>query len=300
MIGLNFVYAVAGLAFLAFAGLGAGEKRWANAAFHGLIASSFLVGDYLGDIGNGVLVLALVGIAASGRMKRRATSAEPVERNAVVFVPALVIPATALIGTFVFKRFPALFDPKQATLVALTVGVLLALVLCYVWLRPKPAEPFRAGGALMDDIGWAAVLPQMLASLGAVFALAGVGAVVGRLVGVAIPAGSVLGAVLAFGLGMALFTMVMGNAFAAFPVMAAAVGIPLLVKTYGADPAPVAAIGMLAGFCGTLMTPMAANFNLVPAALLELKDRNGVIRAQVPTALLLLVFNLLLLWWIVA
>jgi uncharacterized membrane protein len=218
----------------------------------------------------------------------------------MVFVPALVIPATALIGTFVFKQFPALFDPKQATLVALTVGVLLALALCYVWLRPTPAEPFRAGGALMDDIGWAAALPQMLASLGAVFALAGVGEVVGRLVGVAIPAGSVLGAVLAFGLGMALFTMVMGNAFAAFPVMAAAVGIPLLVKIYGADPAPVAAIGMLAGFCGTLMTPMAANFNLVPAALLELKDRNGVIRAQLPTALPLLVFNIILLWWIVA
>jgi uncharacterized membrane protein len=94
--------------------------------------------------------------------------------------------------------------------------------------------------------------------------------------------------------------MVMGNAFAAFPVMAAAVGLPLLIKGYGADPAPVAAIGMLAGFCGTLMTPMAANFNLVPAALLELKDQNGVIKAQVPTALPLLVVNLALLWWIVA
>ena len=109
----------------------------------------------------------------------------------------------------------------------------------------------------------------------------------------------VLGAAVAYGVGMALFTMVMGNAFAAFPVMAAAVGIPLLVRTYGGDPAPVAAIGMLAGFCGTLMTPMAANFNLVPAALLELKDRNGVIKAQVPTALPLLVFNILLLWWVV-
>lgn len=32
---------------------------------------------------------------------------------------------------------------------------------------------------------------------------------------------------------------------------------------------------MLSGFCGTLMTPMAANFNIVPAALLELSDRNG-------------------------
>jgi uncharacterized membrane protein len=94
--------------------------------------------------------------------------------------------------------------------------------------------------------------------------------------------------------------MVMGNAFAAFPVMASAVGIPLLVRAYGADPVPVAAIGMLAGFCGTLMTPMAANFNLVPAALLDLKDRNGVIRAQVPTALPLLAFNILLVWWVAA
>jgi uncharacterized membrane protein len=300
MIGLNLVYLVAGLVFLAFALLGAGERRWANAAFHGLIAASFLAGDRIGDIGNGMLVLALVAIAASGRMRRRVEAGEPRAMGAMVFVPALVIPATALLGTLLFKQLPGLIDPKQATLVALTVGVLLALALCYVWLRPSPAEPFRAGRALMDDIGWAAVLPQMLASLGAVFALSGVGEVVGGLVGLAIPAGSVVGAVLAFALGMAAFTMVMGNAFAAFPVMAAAVGIPLLVKTYGADPAPVAAIGMLAGFCGTLLTPMAANFNLVPAALLELKDRNGVIRAQAPTALPLLAFNIVLLWWIVA
>jgi uncharacterized membrane protein len=54
------------------------------------------------------------------------------------------------------------------------------------------------------------------------------------------------------------------------------------------------AIGMLAGFCGTLTTPMAANFNIVPAALLELPDRNGVIRVQIPTAAILLVANTVL------
>ena len=62
----------------------------------------------------------------------------------------------------------------------------------------------------------------------------------------------------------------------------------------------VAALGMLAGFCGTLMSPMAANFNLVPAALLDLKDRSGVIKAQIPTALPLLAFNVALLWWVLA
>jgi uncharacterized membrane protein len=136
----------------------------------------------------------------------------------------------------------------------------------------------------------------MLAALGVLFAAAGVGDIIGGVTQSIIPKGSVFLTVAVFGLGMALFTMIMGNAFAAFPVMAAAIGVPLLIQGYGADPAVVGAVGMLAGFCGTLMTPMAANFNLVPAALLELKDQYGVIKAQVGTALPLLLFNILLIY----
>ncbi|MBB5422333.1 putative membrane protein [Paraburkholderia sp. JPY158] len=47
---------------------------------------------------------------------------------------------------------------------------------------------------------------------------------------------------------------------------------------------------------GTLITPMAANFNIIPAALLELKEQNGVINAQWPTALLLPIVNTILLY----
>jgi uncharacterized membrane protein len=86
----------------------------------------------------------------------------------------------------------------------------------------------------------------------------------------------------------------MGNAFAAFPVMTAGIGLPLLVVRHGADPAALGAIGMLTGYCGTLLTPMAANFNIVPAVLLELRDDYGVIRAQWPTALALIVANIVL------
>jgi uncharacterized membrane protein len=305
MIGLNVVYPIAGMVFLAFAVSAARKNLWWNTAFYGLVALSLLAGDLLGNVGNGVLALSLAGIAGLGRMGREtrlidlaARGAEAVRRGNRLFVPALIIPATALAGTFAFKNMPELIDPKQATLVALALGVLLALAACQLWFRPKPATAFVEGRRLMDGVGWAAVLPQMLASLGAVFALAGVGDVVGGLAGQAIPEGSLIGAVLAYGLGMALFTIVMGNAFAAFPVMAAAIGIPLLVRQYGGDPAVVAAIGMLAGFCGTLLTPMAANFNVVPAALLDLKDRNGVIKAQAPTALPLLAVNIALLYWL--
>ena len=95
---------------------------------------------------------------------------------------------------------------------------------------------------------------------------------------------------------MALFTMVMGNAFAAFPVMTAAIGLPIVVTQFGGDVTVVAAIGMLSGFCGTLLTPMAANFNILPVALLDLKDRNAVIKAQAPTALIMLAANILLMY----
>lgn len=314
MIGLSFVYTIAGLMFAAFAGLSAvdrtNRKRLGNAAFWGLLAISFLAGDRLGDLGNGVLVMGLValaGVGALGRGEPVTTTiedrrAEATRRGNKLFIPALIIPLTALAGTLLLADLSiggaALIDPKQLTLVSLGFGVLIALAAAMAWLRPPLLAPLQEGRRLIDSVGWAAVLPQMLAALGAVFALAGVGAVVGDLVGGVIPDGSRLAAVAAYTVGMALFTMVMGNAFAAFPVMTAAVGLPLVVRQFGGDPAIVSAIGMLAGFCGTLMTPMAANFNIVPAALLDLKDRNGVIKAQIGTALPLLVANTLLMYWL--
>jgi uncharacterized membrane protein len=107
----------------------------------------------------------------------------------------------------------------------------------------------------------------------------------------------VLPAVIVYACGMALFTMATGNAFAAFPVMAAAIGVPILILEWHGDPAVIGAVGMLAGFCGTLMTPMAANYNIVPVQLLDLRDRNAVVKAQIGTALPLLAVNIALLYW---
>ena len=174
----------------------------------------------------------------------------------------------------------------------------IAVAVAMVWLRPPLAAPLQEARRVLDAVGWAAILPQMLASLGAVFLAAGVGQQVGAIFAQYIPLDTRTVAVAAYCVGMALFTIIMGNAFAAFPVMTAAVGLPIVVHQFGGNAATVCAIGMLAGFCGTLMTPMAANFNVVPANLLDLPDRksalNGVIRAQIPTALPLLIANIVL------
>jgi uncharacterized membrane protein len=158
-------------------------------------------------------------------------------------------------------------------------------------VRAPISTAMNEGRRLIDAIGWAAVLPQMLAALGGIFAVAGVGKVVAMFATSYIPMGAPLVAVVVFTTGMALFTIVMGNAFAAFPVMATGIGLPLIVGKFGGDPVIMSSVGMLSGFCGTLLTPMAANFNIVPAAVLELKDRNAVIKVQAPTAFLLLFAN---------
>ena len=312
MINLHWLYIFAGAVFAGFA-IGSARdpsnaKGWGNAAFWGLLTVSLWFGDFLGDIGNGILVLALVAIAGThslGRGTRESTTVEEREasssrRGNTLFLPALVIPFTAFVGTLLFNYTPlkaaGIIDPKAVTLVLLGTGVILALVICYVWLRPPAFAAVDEGSRLANSIGWAMVLPQMLASLGVIFAAAGVGTTIGALVGAIIPSGSVFLAVLLYALGMVVFTMIMGNAFAAFPVMAAAIGVPILIHQDGGNAGVIGAVGMLSGFCGTLMTPMAANFNIVPAALLELKNQYGVIKLQIPTAIPLLIANIVILY----
>ena len=312
MITLQWLYILAGAVFAAFAFSSARDatnpRRWSNTVFWALIAVSFWFGDVLGDIGNGFLVLALVAIAGThllGKGSQKSTSTEQRQDSSErygnkLFLPALIIPFTAFVGTLLFNyplKDSGLLDPKAVTLVLLGVGVIIALIICYAWFRPPAMAPFDEGRRLADSIGWALVLPQMLASLGVIFAAAGVGTTIGAIAGAIIPSGSIFLAVLLYALGMVVFTMIMGNAFAAFPVMAAAIGVPILIQQDGGDAAVIGAVGMLSGFCGTLMTPMAAKFNIVPAALLELRNQYGVIKAQVPTAIPLLIANILILYF---
>lgn len=312
MITIQWVFFLVGAMFAAFAFLSlfdrTNPRRFGNAAFWGLLALSLIAGTWLGDLANGLIVLGLAALATAKLLGRGAPATSEEARAAAgevhgdrLFLPILVVLVTAVAGTLLYLYTPlhqtGLFERNRETFVLLCLGVLLALALIFAWLRPPLLAPLQEGRRLIDAVGWAAVLPMMLASLGLVLKDTGVGQTIGALILAVIPEGAIFPAVAAFGLGMALFTILTGNAFAAFPVMATAIGVPLLIQGYGGDAAVIGAIGMLAGFCGTLMTPMAANFNLVPAALLELRDENAVIKAQIGTALPLLLVNILFIYW---
>jgi uncharacterized membrane protein len=307
MITLEFVNVLMGLMMAGIAIVNlrdkASTKRYNNAAFWGIYAVTFLAGSYLPNFVNGLLVIAMVSIVAIGKLgaappeqttraEREASAARWGNR---LFIPALTIPAVALLGTFTLKGLHvngvALVDPKQVTLISLGLATVVALIVGIVMLRPPPTAPIIEARRLMDAVSWAAVLPQMLAALGAMFALAGVGPIVAGILARWIPLDTRFVVVATYTIGMALFTSIMGNAFAAFPVMTAAIGLPLIVHRFGGNVVIMAAVGMLSGFCGTLVTPMAANFNIVPAALLELPDQHAVIKVQIPSALMILAAN---------
>ncbi|HVU19625.1 MAG TPA: DUF979 domain-containing protein [Rhizomicrobium sp.] len=302
MIGLDPIYILEGAMFAVFAFAQLRGRSWRSAAFWGCFAIIMAAGSWLPDFVSGVLVLLLAGLALIGLKPVPVTTTDDASRQTSarrlgnrLFIPALVIPAVTLAGTF-FLPFATvsgvpLIDPKQVTLVSLAIGAIVGLVLAMRVVRAPISAAMAEGRRLVDSIGWAAVLPQALAALGGVFAAAGVGKVVAALTTSYIPMGAPTTAVAVYTTGMALFTIIMGNAFAAFPVMTAGIGLPLIVGKFGGDPVIVSAVGMLSGFCGTLLTPMAANFNIVPAAVLELKDRNAVIKVQAPTAFLLLAAN---------
>ena len=254
----------------------------------------------------GVAVLAMVALGGLNRTGRGAGSPATPEQRAAsaerlgnrLFGPALAIPLVTLALVLGGRWLHAWIDPRQSTLTALGIACVVAFAAALRVTRASPATGLAEGRRLLDALGWAVLLPMLLATLGSVFAATGVGDTIAAIVGALIPTDSRLACLAAFALGMVLFTVIMGNAFAAFPVLMAGVGLPLLVLKHGAHPAVLGSIGMLTGYCGTLLTPMAANFNIVPAVLLELPDQYGVIRAQWPTAVALLFVNFALLWWL--
>lgn len=314
LLTLEHLYWVVGAMFAAFALLSlfdrTSKKARGNAAFWGLMAASLIGGSWFGDFANGLIVLGLVGLAGfgfTGRSSPKTTS--PAERRAFadrrgtwLFMPALLIVLTVLTGTMAF-HFTAfgeanIFAPRRETYFFLIAGVFIALIVAQFWLKPPVLAPLQEGRRLIDAIGWAVVLPQLLVAMGMVFDKAGVSGLIREGTLAVLPPGNLLLAVLVFALGMAMFTIITGNAFAAFPVMASAIAVPLLIDTYQGNPAAIGAIGMLAGFCGTLMTPLAANFNIVPVRLLELRDPNAVVKAQFATALPMFVVNVALIYFL--
>jgi uncharacterized membrane protein len=271
-------------------------KRISTALFWFILAFTFSIGPHLPPWITGVGVLAIAALTAANRVQQSKSDVPTEEESRAhadkigykIFIPALCLAFVAV--------FAATFLPFGANN-AIGISAVVALIVAYLLTKAPAKSGVVDGTRLMDNVGPVGILPQLLAALGALFTAAGVGTVIAKGVSVLIPQGSRFIAVAVYCIGMALFTIIMGNGFAAFSVITVGIGIPFLIMQ-GANPVIVGALGLTAGYCGTLLTPMAANFNIMPAALLETKDKYIIIKSQARVALVMLLVHIILMYFL--
>ncbi|SHJ18047.1 DUF979 domain-containing protein [Lutispora thermophila] len=252
---------------------------------------------YINNTVVGYLVLAMAILSASKKVKYNTfneSTADFKEKMAAIIGNKIFIPALSLaIVAFVIAQ---LWTKQLGSLVALGISAVVASILSLMITKGKCSEMIEDGRRLLEVVGPVSILPQLLAALGSVFAVAGVGDVIAGAIKTVIPEGNIFLGVVTYCIGMALFTMIMGNGFAAFTVITVGIGVPF-VFMQGADPAIASTLALTAGFCGTLLTPMAANFNIVPTAILEIDDRKyGLIKYQAPVAIVMLIIHIILMY----
>ena len=272
------------------------KTRLGTALFWGIVSAIFIFGKLLPPAVVGTLIIVIAILSALkqiniGTLKQLDTTFAQLKADKLglkIFIPSLAIAFVAM----AIAQFT-----KLSGTVAIGIAAVVALLLTFAFTKAKPIEYIEDSNRMFQSVGVFAILPQLLASLGALFTAAGVGDVISNIISGVIPDGNRLAGVIAYCVGMALFTAIMGNGFAAFSVITVGIGVPF-VFAQGGDPIVCSALALTSGFCGTLLTPMAANFNMLPAVLLEMKDKNLVIKAQAPFAIALLTIHILLMYFL--
>ncbi|WP_423253088.1 DUF979 domain-containing protein [Melissococcus plutonius] len=271
------------------------SARIGTSLFWLLLGIIFAAGNFMPYAISGIL-LTIIGILTLFKQVKIGKLAELSEKDGEK--------SAKRIGNWVF--FPSILLAALAVGISYTslggqVGIgiasILSLIVAMFIMRAKPKTMLDDTDRMLQSVGTTGILPQLLAALGVIFNTAGVGDVISHAVSGVVPEGNRLAGVIAYCLGMIIFTMVMGNGFAAFTVITAGIGIPFVISQ-GGDPVISGTLAMSAGFSGTLLTPMAANFNALPVALLEMKDSNGVIKAQAPIALIMIVVHIALMYFV--
>ena len=272
------------------------KTRYGTSLFWGILGIIFILGEVIPSVITGSLIVVIGALAAFnqiniGTLKDLDTtfaSLKSKEIGVKIFIPSLIIALVALI----IAQFTEI-----SGVAAVGIASIVALITTFILTKAKPSEFLEDSNRMFQAVGSTAILPQLLAALGALFTAAGVGEIISNIISGVIPQGNILLGVTAYCVGMALFTAIMGNAFTAFSVITVGIGVPF-VFAQGGDPIIASALAMTAGFCGTLMTPMAANFNILPVALLETKDKNAVIKYQAPFAIILLAIHIALMYFL--
>ena len=267
------------------------ENPFATGFFWFTLGIIVAFGMWLTDFQVSILVCLICIPAAFNRVKRNTLQTPTQEEQRAnfnkigmkIFIPAL--------SSAVFALGIAIFLTGWNSLIGSLLATIFGITLLLIWNKENKIMTFMEEGRRFLGMASAIfIMPLLLSCLGAVFTRAGVGEVFANVFSKIIPEGNIYVGILAYTIGMVLFTIIMGNAFAAITVMTVGVGVPF-VMNLGADPLYMISLALTTGYCGTLLTPMAANFNIVPGIYLETENKYSIIKMQVVPAILMFIFQ---------
>lgn len=261
-----------------------------------LLGIVLALGQWLPSLVSGILVVLMCLPAVFKKVAKGHADVPTVQETQANYqkIGMKIFAPTLCIGIFAILCAMTGLGIGLSALNGVAIGVVLAMIILMFQNKGNTFKVFmKDSERMLSVVGPLSMLPMLLACLGAVFTQAGVGEVIAKVVGNIIPEGNVTVGIIVYAIGMMLFTMIMGNAFAAITVMTVGIGYPF-VLAYGANPTVIGMLALTCGYCGTLCTPMAANFNTVPVALLNMKKQFGVIQNQVLIAAIMIVIQIIM------
>ena len=264
--------------------------------FWAVLGVVIALGRWLPSLVSGILVVVMCLPAIFKKVKKGAVSAATKAETEAAYekIGMKIFAPTLSIGVMAVLCAITGLGIGLSALNGVAIGVLVSIILLMIMNKEnKPSTFLNDSERMLSTVGPLSMLPMLLACLGTVFTKAGVGDVISDIVSHIVPEGNVNAGIVVYAIGMMLFTMIMGNAYAAITVMTVGIGYPF-VLAHGANPVVIGMLALTCGFCGTLCTPMAANFNTVPVALLDMKKPMGVIKNQVPVAIIMLVVQIVI------
>ena len=264
--------------------------------FWAVLGVVIALGRWLPSLVSGILVVVMCLPAIFKKVKKGAVSAATKAETEAAYekIGMKIFAPTLSIGVMAVLCAITGLGIGLSALNGVAIGVLVSIILLMIMNKEnKPSTFLNDSERMLSTVGPLSMLPMLLACLGTIFTKAGVGDVISDIVSHIVPEGNVNAGIVVYAIGMMLFTMIMGNAYAAITVMTVGIGYPF-VLAHGANPVVIGMLALTCGFCGTLCTPMAANFNTVPVALLDIKKPMGVIKNQVPVAIIMLVVQIVI------
>ena len=209
---LEIIYVLIGLQFFYTAYRVArsedNEKKITTVIFWIILGVLFAFGKLIPSIISGILVV-IIGIISlmNGIMVKGAIINDQkleVEGSDKlgnkIFIPVIVMAVLAII-------LAKLIPDSSSSVLGFTA--IVAIIIVMIMTKSSVKDMMKQSDRMVQQVGAVAILPQLLAALGAIFAAAGVGDVIASIIGNMIPTVNPWTGSIAYVLGMAVFTAIM-------------------------------------------------------------------------------------------